>query len=125
MTGRGDAVILYDRDCGFCKWTVDKVLAWDQPGRLRAVAIQSAEGERLLSGMEPEARLASWHLVDEVGGLHSGGAAAAPLARMLPGAGWLGLVFSAFPASTERAYRYVAAHRGRWARLLRIDPRRR
>jgi predicted DCC family thiol-disulfide oxidoreductase YuxK len=125
MSARGRAVILYDRDCGFCRWTVDKVLAWDRPGRLRPVAIQSAEGDRLLSGLEPEARLRSWHLVDEAGVLHSGGAAAEPLARLLPGAGWLSVVFRVFPGSTERAYRFVAAHRSRWARLLHIESRRR
>jgi hypothetical protein len=31
------------------------------------------------------------------------------------------VVFGACPGLTERAYRYVAGHRGRWARLLRLD----
>ncbi len=37
--------ILYDADCGFCKWSLDKVLLWDRRGRLRPVAIQSPEGQ--------------------------------------------------------------------------------
>ena len=49
------------------------------------------------------------------------GAAAAPLARILPWGGLAAAAFGAFPSATERAYRYVAAHRDRWARLLGID----
>ena len=121
MTGRARGVVLYDADCGFCKWSLGKILAWDRPGRLRAVAIQSAEGERLLAELSPEAKLASWHLVDEAGTLHSAGAAAEPLARMLPGGRPLAAVFRAFPGLTEGAYRYVAENRDRWPRLLRIN----
>jgi predicted DCC family thiol-disulfide oxidoreductase YuxK len=114
-------VILYDRDCGFCKWSLDKILAWDRSKRLRSVPIQSEEGERLLTGVDPETRLDSWHFVGGDGELFSAGAAAEPLARTLPFGRPLALVFGAFPGLTERAYRYVAAHRDRWARLLRID----
>lgn len=114
-------VILYDRDCGFCKWSLDKILAWDRSKRLRAVAIQSDEGERMLAGLDPETRLDSWHLVRTDGRLFSAGAAAAPLARLLPGGRPLAAVFTAFPRFTDRAYRYVADHRDRWARLLGID----
>jgi predicted DCC family thiol-disulfide oxidoreductase YuxK len=115
-------VILYDRDCGFCKWSLDKVLLWDRRGRLRAVAIQSAEGERLLTEMDPERRLDSWHLAGPGGTVTSAGAAAAPLARLLPGGMPLAFLFGRFPRATERAYRWVAEHRGSLARLLRIDP---
>ena len=44
--GRRRWPVLYDADCGFCKWSLDKLLAWDRRQRLRPVAIQSAEGER-------------------------------------------------------------------------------
>jgi predicted DCC family thiol-disulfide oxidoreductase YuxK len=119
MTERQD-VILYDEDCGFCKWSLDKILAWDRSWRLRPIAIQSDEGGRLLAAIDPEARLGSWHLISD-GELFSAGAAAAPLARILPGGRPLAAVLSAFPAHTDRAYRYIARHRSRWARLLRID----
>jgi predicted DCC family thiol-disulfide oxidoreductase YuxK len=121
MTDGGRAVVLYDPDCGFCKWSLDRILAWDRPGRLRAAPIQSAEGERLLAGLSPQERLGSWHLVTADGTRYSGGAAAEPLARLLPAGRPLAAVFHAFPGLTERTYRYVAAHRDRWARLLRID----
>jgi predicted DCC family thiol-disulfide oxidoreductase YuxK len=115
-------ILVYDEDCAFCKWSLDKILAWDCARRLRPVPIQSDEGERLLARVDPASRLASWHLVTSEGTLYSAGAAAAPLARILPGGRPLAALFDAFPRATERAYRYVARHRARWARMLRIDP---
>ena len=115
------AVILYDEDCGFCKWSLDKLLAWDRREALQPAAIQSREGAELLAGM-PEAKwLESFHLALPSGEVLSAGAAAAPLARMLPGGRPLALLFRTFPGVTERAYRYVAAHRDRLARLVGVD----
>jgi predicted DCC family thiol-disulfide oxidoreductase YuxK len=114
-------VLLYDRDCGFCKWSLDKILAWDRRGRLRAEPIQGAEGERLLTHMAPSERLESWHLVTPAEEVISGGAAAQPLARLLPGGLPLTFLFRSFPGLTDRAYRCVAGNRDRLARLLRID----
>jgi len=121
VTAEGQSVVFYDQDCGFCKWSLDKILAWDRSKRLRAVPIQSEEGERLLAGVDPEVRLDSWHLVSGNGKLFSAGAAAEPLARILPWGRPLAAVFGAFPGLTESAYCYVAGHRDRWARLLGID----
>jgi predicted DCC family thiol-disulfide oxidoreductase YuxK len=115
------SVLLYDQDCGFCRWSLDKILAWDRAKRLRPVPIQSEEGSRLLATIAPEARLDSWHLVREDGKLFSAGAAAEPLARLLPGGRLLAAVFAAFPGVTERAYGFAAHHRFWLARLLRID----
>ena len=116
-----DHTVLYDRDCGFCRWSLDKILAWDRRRRLRPVAIQSDEGERLLAGLDRAQRLDSWHLVTPDGGVLSAGAAAEPLARLLPGARPLAFLCKRFPRMTERAYRWVADHRDRLARILRID----
>ena len=113
--------ILYDADCGFCKWSLNKVLAWDRRGRLRPVAIQSEEGQGLLAPLAAEARLDSWHLVGPEGEICSSGGAAAPLARLLPGGRPLAALFERFPRPTERAYRWVAEHRDRLARILRIE----
>jgi predicted DCC family thiol-disulfide oxidoreductase YuxK len=114
------AVVLYDADCGFCKWSLDKLLAWDRRGALRPVAIQSEEGTRLLSSVSVAERLDSWHLVLASGELRSAGAAAAPLASLLPGGRPLALLLDRFPRATERAYRWVATRRDRLGRLLRV-----
>ena len=116
-----DHTILYDADCGFCKWSLDKILLWDRRDRLRPVAIQSAEGQELLAAIPPGERLDSWHLVEPGGRLRSAGAGAAPLARALPGGRPLGFAFDRFPRATERAYRFVAGHRDWFARRLGID----
>jgi predicted DCC family thiol-disulfide oxidoreductase YuxK len=112
--------VLYDRDCGFCRWSLDKILAWDRRHRLRPVAIQSEEGDRLLATVPSERRLDSWHLVAD-GKVLSAGAAAPPLFAVLPGGRPNAAVLRAFPRATERVYRWVAEHRDLTARLLRID----
>jgi predicted DCC family thiol-disulfide oxidoreductase YuxK len=120
MTGAGMAV-LYDEDCGFCKWSLDKILAWDRRKSLRPVAIQSEEGTRLLASIPEPNRLDSWHLALPSGDVLSGGAAAGPLARVLPAGKPLALLFERFPRTTERAYRFVAEHRDRFARIVGAD----
>jgi predicted DCC family thiol-disulfide oxidoreductase YuxK len=112
-----DSTLLYDSDCGFCRWAVDKILVWDRRRRLRPVPLQSGEADALLPGMTTETRMASWHLVLRDGRVYSGGAVAAPLLRLLPG-GWpLAAVFALLPGLTERAYRSVARNRNRFGRL--------
>ena len=64
--------LLYDRDCGFCRFSVAVVLAWDRRGRLRPVAIQSDEGQQLLAALPEADRLASAHVVEPDGALRSG-----------------------------------------------------
>jgi predicted DCC family thiol-disulfide oxidoreductase YuxK len=115
------AIVLYDADCGFCKWSLDKLLAWDRRRSLRPVAIQSEQGARLLAAVPAAERLDSWHLLLPSGELRSAGAAAAPLVSLLPGGGPAARLFERFPATTERAYRYVAAHRDRLGRLLGVE----
>jgi predicted DCC family thiol-disulfide oxidoreductase YuxK len=111
-------VLLYDQDCGFCRWAVDRILRWDRHGRVRAATIQGPEGDRLLGDLDQRERLASWHLVTPRGRRHSGGAAAAPLARLLPLGAPVALLAETFPGTTERAYRWVANNRDRFGRRL-------
>jgi predicted DCC family thiol-disulfide oxidoreductase YuxK len=120
------ATLLYDADCGFCRWSTEKILRWDRRGRLRAVPLQSAEASALLPGMDETARMASFHLVDE-DGVHSAGAAAAPLAKLLPLGAPVALIARAMPRTTERVYRWVANNRERLGKRLgedacRVDP---
>jgi predicted DCC family thiol-disulfide oxidoreductase YuxK len=111
-------IILYDRDCGFCTWSLAKLLAWDRRGRLYPVALQDPEADRLLAGMDAECRMASWHLVEPGGRVCSAGAAIAPLISRLPGGAPIGALARAFPRVVERGYRWVAGHRSLFGRLL-------
>jgi predicted DCC family thiol-disulfide oxidoreductase YuxK len=121
MQDSRDHLILYDRTCGFCKWSLNKVLAWDRRRRrLRPVALQDEEAVRLLAGMPRERQLASWHLVTSEGRVRSGGAACAPLARLLPGGRPLAWVFERFPRATDRGYVAISGNRDRLAKVLRI-----
>ncbi len=116
--------ILYDANCGFCRWSLAKVLAWDRRGALRPVALQEPEAERLLAGMEAPERMASWHLVED-GRVRSGGTALAPLLRALPGGRPLAALAERAPGTAEWGYRFVADRRGFLGRLLTDGARRR
>jgi predicted DCC family thiol-disulfide oxidoreductase YuxK len=119
------SVLLYDADCGFCRWAVAQVLRRDRAIRLRPVGIQSEEGERLLAVLDPAERLASWHLLTADGCLYSAGAAAVPLLRLLPG-GQLGVrLFSLSPGLADRVYRWVARHRAGFGRFVPSGAKRR
>jgi predicted DCC family thiol-disulfide oxidoreductase YuxK len=123
-------VVLYDEGCGFCRWSLDRLLRWDRFGRLRAVAIQSEEGSRLLADLAVADRLASWHLVMTDGRRYSGGAATAPLARLLPAGAPVAIAAETFPQTTDRVYRWIASHRGTISerlgvRACAVDPSRR
>ena len=107
-----EAVILYDRSCGFCRRSVERVLRWDRGRRLRPVALQDPEADELLGGMDEERKMASWHLVEEDGTVHSAGAAFPPLLRLLPGGRPLAWLTADLPGPTEHAYRYAARTRG-------------
>src|SRR5258708_6038411 len=77
--------LLYDAECGFCKWSLSLVLMLDRRRRLRPLALQSAEADQLLADLIAPQRDASWHLVSPDGRRWSAGAAAPPLLRLLPG----------------------------------------
>lgn len=114
------AALLYDRDCGFCRWSLGVVMAWDRRGRLRPVALQDREADRLLADLDRDRRMGSWHLIAPGGSRYSAGAAAAPLLRELPGGAPAAALAERFPALTEAAYRAVAAHRSGLHRLIRF-----
>jgi predicted DCC family thiol-disulfide oxidoreductase YuxK len=117
------AILLYDAECGFCRWAAARILAWDQHDRLRAVPLQDGEAKSLVP---QEIRMASWHLILR-GARYSGGQAVAPLARLLPGGGPIAAVAEMAPGLTNIAYRWVADHRELlgWAlgqRACAVDP---
>lgn len=111
-------VVLYDEDCGFCRWSLYRLLRWDRRGRLRATPIQGPEGDRLLADLTEHDRLASWHLVTPDGRRYSGGAAAGPVARLLPAGAPVAFLAETFPRTTDRLYRWVARNRDTLGRRL-------
>jgi predicted DCC family thiol-disulfide oxidoreductase YuxK len=111
-------VVLYDQDCGFCRWAMGKLLAWDRRGRLRAVALQAHEVDELLPGLDRHLQMASWHLLTPDGRVRSAGRAVAPLLRLLPGGRPLAVVAESFPRTTDRLYDWISRHRERLGSLL-------
>lgn len=111
-------MVLYDADCGFCKWLLAGLLRWDRAVRLRPIALQRPEADGLLADLAPAERMASWHLISPTGARRSGGAAVPPLLRVLPRGRVLAAAFARFPSLTDRGYRWVAEHRSQLSRWV-------
>ena len=118
-------IVLYDSDCGFCKWILSGLLGRDRDSRLVPVALQRPEAAKLLADLEPEARMESWHLISPTGERRSGGEAIGPLLRLLHGGGLLASAAERFPAATDRGYRWVAEHRSALSRRVPAHLKRR
>ncbi len=104
-------LVLYDGDCGLCKWLLAWLLRWDREGRLRPIALQRPEADVLLTDLDPAERMASWHLVSPGGKRVSAGPALPTLLGLLPGGRLPAAVFGRFPRLTNAGYRWVATHR--------------
>jgi predicted DCC family thiol-disulfide oxidoreductase YuxK len=113
-----NALILYDAECRFCRWSLAWILRWDRRRTLEPVALQDPRARRVLAELDPERRMASWHLVDEQGEIVSAGAAGAPLLRALPGGAPLARILDLAPGAVEAAYARVAGARGTLGRRL-------
>ncbi|MGA9634539.1 MAG: hypothetical protein WBQ41_04785, partial [Solirubrobacterales bacterium] len=90
-------ILIYDSDCGFCRWCLGKILAWDRHRAIRPVALGAPEADRLLAGMPRDVQRSSWHLVDGVGTVRSAGAGFEPLFRLLPAGGPAAALAARFP----------------------------
>lgn len=117
MEARRDHALLYDGECGFCRLATKAALRLDDDQRLRAVAIQSEEGQRLLTEVPAALRLDAFHLVTPGGSVISGPEAAAPLARLLRGGHIPSRAMRRFPAQTNATYALISRHRGTLGRL--------
>ena len=122
-------LVLYDGDCGLCMWLLAGILRWDRRQRLQPVALQTDRAAELLADLSPEQRLASWHLIALTGerpeaaaeteaARYSAGAALPPILRLLPAGALPASALAATPELTERAYRWVAAHRNLLSKLI-------
>jgi predicted DCC family thiol-disulfide oxidoreductase YuxK len=117
--------VLYDSDCGFCKWLLAGLLRWDRDGRLEPIALQRPEADTLLADLRPAERMASWHLVSPYGERRSGGEAIPPLLGRLPGGRLPAVAFATFPGLTDRGYRWVAGHRTQLSKFVPAGAKRR
>jgi predicted DCC family thiol-disulfide oxidoreductase YuxK len=115
---RPGAIVLYDHDCGFCRWTLGLMLVWDRGHRLWPAPIDGAVGDRWLAGMGAAERAGSWHIVEAGGAVSSAGAGIARLLAYVPGGGVLARPLRVAPGAVERAYRLVADNRSRISRFV-------
>jgi predicted DCC family thiol-disulfide oxidoreductase YuxK len=102
------AWLLYDADCGLCKFVVARVLELDRARRFRPLALQDAKAAALLPGLGEEERMRSFHVVDPDGTVHSAGDGLAAVFPPLKRA----------PRLASRAYRLVADNRDRLGKLI-------
>jgi predicted DCC family thiol-disulfide oxidoreductase YuxK len=125
LAGRRLVIVLYDADCGFCRWAMAWAVRRDRDHVLAPAPIQSPLGSELLAVLAPSERLRSAHIVRDDGSRRSGGAAAADVLSALPATRILGRLAGGFPRTTDRLYRVVAARRMSFGRLVGTQARRR
>jgi predicted DCC family thiol-disulfide oxidoreductase YuxK len=121
----GRLIVLYDADCGFCRWAMAWAVRHDHRHTLVTVPIQSPLGSELLIDVLPGDRLRRAHVVGEDGCLRSGGAAAAEVLSVLPATRALGGLAHSLPRTTALLYDVVASRRQSFGRLVGQDARRR
>jgi predicted DCC family thiol-disulfide oxidoreductase YuxK len=118
-------IVLYDADCGFCRWAMAWAVRRDHNRVLVTVPIQSPLGSQLLADVAPSERLRSAHVVRDDGCRRSGGAAAADVLSALPSTQVLGQLARNLPRTIALLYSLVAARRNSFGRLVGREARRR
>lgn len=115
-------VVLYDADCGFCTWVVDRLAGRVPRGSIEIVPLQAERTDRLLAGrLDETAKWESWHLVEPDGALYSGGDAVPRVLRFVRGGRLAGRLAARLPRTTAAAYRLAARHRDRLGRVVKAD----
>jgi predicted DCC family thiol-disulfide oxidoreductase YuxK len=118
-------IVLYDADCGFCRWATAQAVSLDRRGVLVPVPIQSSLGDELLGDLDPSARLRAAHVVGDDGRRRSGGAAAAEVLAALPPTQALARLAHRWPRTTNLLYALVAWRRRDLGRLVGPERRQR
>ncbi|CAN5762132.1 hypothetical protein BH24CHL8_BH24CHL8_08980 [soil metagenome] len=124
-----ELTVLFDRDCGFCNWTVRQLRGLDRNRRLRYVSLQSAASlpDRpelaMVAATYPLAE--AIHVVRRDGTVQARGRAVLAILDVLPGA-WLLRPWTRLPGVARLAdalYDPVARNRLALGRLVaRDDP---
>lgn len=118
-------IVLYDADCGFCRWTMAWATRRDHRHLLVPVPIQSPLGSALLVDVVPSDRLRSAHVFRDDCCLRSGGAAVGDVLSVLPRTRMLGRLAHSLPRTTALLYGAVAARRHSFGGLVGKEARRR
>jgi predicted DCC family thiol-disulfide oxidoreductase YuxK len=118
-------IVLYDADCGFCRWAMAWAMKRDRNHLLVSVPIQSQLGAELLVDILPSDRLRSAHVVRDDGCRRSGSAAAMEVLSVLPLTRVLGRLARSLPRMTDLLYGVVAARRANLGRLVGREARQR
>lgn len=116
------AFLLFDRDCGFCRWTVAWLLTHQTRCTFVPVPIRSPLGDALLRKLSLTDRMRSAHIVRD-GRLLSGGAALADVVTVLARGRVLERLVAKSPGLCEAAYRLVATNRRPAGRLVPLRAR--
>lgn len=119
------STVIYDPDCGFCRWSLGLLLRADHHRRLLPLALGTAKADALLSELTPEQRSASWHLISPDGRRASAGAGLPAVLALLPGGRLPAAALARIPRLTERGYRWVADHRSSLSRAIPAGAERR
>ncbi len=122
--GPAELTVLFDRDCGFCTWTVRQLRDLDRNGRLSYVALQAATtlpDRPDLAAVAATYPLAeAIHVVRRDGTVAARGRAMLAILDVLPGA-WLVRPWTRLPGVARLAdalYDPLAAHRQVLGRLV-------
>lgn len=117
--------VLYDDDCGFCRWSVAQLRSFDRHARFEFVPLQHAADHPDRPELAALARTRDLatviHALRPDGDARDGGGAMLEILDALPG-GWLLRPWALLPG-VERVvdwgYRLVADRRGQISQLLR------
>ena len=126
-TAPGCLVVLYDRDCGLCTATAQRLRRWDRAGRLELLPLQeaTASARPAIAAAGRDLPLTSvLHVVDEdTGAVSAGGDAAFAIARVLPGGSVVRPLAALPPVRwiVGQLYGVVARNRHRIGRWLRLE----
>src|SRR5207302_444993 len=114
----GPMIVLFDVDCGICRWAMAWALRLDRRDLLVAVPIQSELGAELLGDLPASERLGSAHVVEEGGHRRSAGAAAAAVLAALAPTPAVARLVRRFPRMADLLYAAVAGRRRQLGRFV-------